>query len=136
MKRFTVDLVDVGGSFKRFLRQAPKVVRETLHDVAIEPTTVQVAARIRSNVHVSEDSRLGHVRDAIGFKTRGLVGQAGILDAGSGTEPGSNIAWIALFEEYHPNQHPFMSPAAQDETTPFKLRAQAALKRIEAALSV
>ena len=125
MARTTIELIDVNGSFKRFVKQAPKVVRLELGE-AVERTTFGIFGRMRATAPVGPDAP--HMRDALDWEAKGLRGQAGIL-------ADDDQAHIALYNEYNPNSQPFMIPAAESEETAFKLRATKALQTVERILS-
>lgn len=123
-----VELVDVNGSWARFLKAAPKDVRSALSD-AVAKTTFAVAQRMKAMAAVGPEAP--HMRDAIEAqlpKRNGLSGKAGIFD--NDTE-----AHVALYNEYRPNAQPFMRPAARDEDSDFKVRATKALQQAERSLS-
>ena len=126
VERITITIEDVNGSFARLLKQAPKEARSFLSQ-AVATTTTSVAMRMRARVPVDE----GELKAAIDTKLprgNGLSGHAGVFDP--------TQAEIALYNEYHPNEQPFMKPSAQDESEDFKQRAIKALKKLEAAFTV
>jgi hypothetical protein len=124
MPKSIIVIEDVGGSFKRFLRQAPKVARAHLAK-AVKDTTEAVRDHMARTAPVGPDAP--HIAQEQEAKSRGLRGQAGILD-------NDHEAHIALFNEYAPNKQPFMMPAAFSQEQPFANRGKAALQAMEAEL--
>ena len=112
MARTVVGIEDVGGSFARFLKQAPKVARAEIAK-AVAKTAEHLADEMFDNAPPRSDTP-PHVKDAIDYESRGLSGKAGVL---AGSEPaggtdGTTQGMVALFNEYAPNKQPFMLPAA------------------------
>lgn len=127
-RQIPVTIVDVNGSFARFIREAPKVARVYL-SAAVGTTTVAVTQRMKALAPVGPDAP--HIKDDLASqlpKRHALVGRAGIFD-------NDEQAHIALYNEYRPNKQPFMLPAALDEENAFRARAIAALKQVETTLS-
>ena len=122
--RYTSGLEDVNGSFARFIKQAPKEARELCKD-AVKVTTFAVLQRMRAKVPVGPDAP--HIKDALDMKASGLSGRAGILTSDGEDGP----AHIALYNEYLPNQQPFMRPAAQAEQGDYVKRMKAAIGQLE-----
>ncbi len=64
---------------------------------------------------------------------RGLTAYVGYIDAteAAGPHNTSTQAAVALFNEYKPNQQPFMRPSAEAETPDFVRRATDALGQLD-----
>jgi hypothetical protein len=125
---------DVGGSFARFLKEAPRVARAALHD-AVEKTAFALQQRMKAMAPVGPDAP--HIRDAITYKRRGQRADVGLLDATQPAGPGSNatLADVGLFNEYAPNSQPFMRSAAEQEDRDFVRRVTDAMRQVERDLS-
>ena len=121
---------DVGGSFRRFLTETPRIARAYLHD-AVEKTAFAMAGRMRSMAPVGPDAP--HIKDAITYTTRGQAGQVGFLDAteAAGPDNEASLADVALYNEYRPNTQPFMRPAAELEARDFVRRITDAVRQVE-----
>ena len=135
MVRDGVELVDVDGSFQRLLKETPKIAREVMKD-AIKRTAFAVAQRVKSAAPVGPDAP--HIRDAVEITQRGLMAQVGYLSnspAVNGQAIPSQAA-VALYNEYHPNQQPFMRPSAKAESSDFLRRSAEAIRGIERQLAV
>jgi len=132
--RTEIELVDVNGSFAKFLREAPKVMRQCLYD-ALDKTAFAVGQRMRTKAPVGPDAP--HIRDYVTQKRRGLTAQVGYIDATQPAGPGNTatIAEVALFNEYMPNKQPFMKPAAREEEGNFLKRMKSAIGQVERDLS-
>jgi hypothetical protein len=130
-----MELIDVGGSFKKFLRTAAPTIRKNAEQ-AIDKTGQSLVQRMRSMAPVGPDAP--HIRDAITYRRRGTLVEVGLLDAGQPAGPGSNatMADVALYNEYNPNQQPFMRPAAEQEDRAFVNRVTDAVKQAERNLSI
>jgi hypothetical protein len=130
--KVTIDIVDVGGSFARMCREAPKIARKEL-GVAVQKATINVSDEMYDRAPARSEAP-PHIKDAIDWKTSGLSGRAGILDgeAPSGTD--ASMGEVALYNEYSPNEQPFMLPAANASAKKFEAEARKALDRIESAL--
>lgn len=127
-RNIPVTIEDVNGSFARFVRTAPKIARMYLSD-AVSKTTFAVVQRMKATVAVGPDAP--HIKDDLEAKLPrrdGLSGRAGIFD-------NDEQAHIALYNEYRPNEQPFMRISALNEEPNFRARAIAALKRVEVDLS-
>lgn len=128
MPNINVVIVDVNGSFRRFITETPKEARSALADLAIRPTTFALLNRMRATVPVGPEAP--HIKDLLAAKMNrsGLIGQVGIFD-------NDEEAHVALFNEYAPNHQPFMRPAADAEQGDLVRRATAALQQVERNLS-
>lgn len=125
-----IELVDVGGSFARLVLESPKIAREVMKD-AVAKTAFSLANRMRVKAPVGPDSP--HIRDAITVKQRGAVAQVGYIDAtqAAGPDNEATIAEVALYNEYRPNQQPFMRPSGEAEAPDFTRRCQEAIGQLE-----
>jgi len=128
------EIEDVGGSFARFVKNAPKDVRSALND-AVKKTCFAMEGRMSVLAPKGPDSP--HIKDAVTHKVRGLTGQVGFIDATqqAGADNDATLADVALFNEYSPNKQPFMRPAAEAESSDFVRRATHALTQAERNLS-
>jgi hypothetical protein len=134
MTKISVHLEDVGGSFARFLREAPKVARAEVGQ-AVKVTSFALAQRMKANAPGPSEMP-PHIKDAIASSARGLTGRAGILDdGGESGSPGASQADVALFNEYSPNKQPFMLPAAEATKNEFRVAVTRALSKVEQQLS-
>lgn len=131
-----IEVVDVNGSFARFLKNAPKECRERV-SAAVLVTAHKLAQRMGSVAPVGPDAP--HIANTVTFKHRGLTATVGYLaedfggdEAGDGST--ATIAEVALYNEYRPNQQPFMRPSAEAESSDFVRRMAAAVASMERAL--
>jgi hypothetical protein len=144
----TIMIQDVGGSFKRFLEQAPEEARMLLND-AVEKTAFSMQQRMKANAPSGPNDP--HIKETISYKRTGqkLKGnrfgaEIGLLDGRGGDDAadsrgGSSPATqaeVGLYNEYKPNGQPFMRPAAEAENRDFTRRVTDALKQVERKLSV
>jgi hypothetical protein len=121
---YTTRIEDVGGSFARFIREAPKEAR-ALCKAAVESTTFAVLQRMRATAPVGPDAP--HMKTDLSMKVRGLLGRVGILESqGEG-----DSAHVALYNEYLPNEQAFMRPAARAEQDTHTRRVKEALGQLE-----
>ncbi len=132
--RITIQLEDVGGSFKAFLAKAPREARALLHD-AVEKTAFSLQQRMKALAPIGPDAP--HIRDAIRYVRRGQRAEVGLIDATEPAAPGSTatMAQVGLFNEYNPNTQPFMRPAAEAENVDFTKRVTKAIQQFEQNLS-
>lgn len=120
--------------FERFLRQAPKEARSILSP-DVKKTAFIVGQRIKAKAAVGPVAP--HIKDDIevrGANRGSLIAKVGFWGGPSGgnaTQPE-----VALYNEYRPNQQPFMRPAADDEANDFGVRITRALKLLERRLTV
>jgi len=128
-----IEIEDVGGSFKRFCREAPKEARAAMKE-AVTKTANRVSDEMYDRAPDRSDAP-PHVKDAIDVKQTGLSALVGILegDAPSGTE--ATMGEVAQFNEYAPNKQPFMLPAAAMSERPAAEYARKALAKLEQVLS-
>jgi hypothetical protein len=134
MARTVLQIEDVGGSFARLLKQAPKVMRQCVYD-ALDRTAFALSRRMEASAPVGPDAP--HIKDHVTWKRRGLTAQAGFIDATQQAGPNNDatIAEVAMFNEYLPNKQPFMRPAAESEASDFVKRMKAAIGQAERDLS-
>jgi hypothetical protein len=131
-RRTIIALEDVNGSFKRFMDQAPKKAKQYL-STAVFLTAAGVQREMEAGAPEGPDGEGltpgTHIKALVEHRGRnkGLHAQIGYF------EP--DDAAVALFNEYLPNKQPFMRPAAQAESEPFKARAMRALEQCERDLS-
>jgi hypothetical protein len=122
--RYTTRIEDVGGSFARFIREAPKEAK-ALCKAAVESTSFAVLQRMKATAPVGPDAP--HIKDELAMKVRGLMGRVGILQSEGEDGP----AHIALYNEYMPNEQPFMRPAAKAEQDTHTRRVKEAIGQLE-----
>ena len=127
-------LEDVGGSFARFVREAPKDMRATVQ-AAVKTTCFALERRMAAAAPVGPDAP--HIRNYVKHEVRGLNGRVGFIDATDAAAPGSDasIGDVALFNEYRPNAQAFMRPSAELESSDFVRRVRDAIRRTERDLS-
>jgi hypothetical protein len=132
--RVEIELVDVGGSFRRMLDRAPRETRRLLEG-EIKATAFALSRRMIAKAPKGPDAP--HIRDHVSTKTRGLSAQVGYINATQSAGPRSDatIAEVALYNEYRPNRQPFMRPAAEAETSDFVKRMTRAMSEVERNLS-
>jgi hypothetical protein len=128
--RVNVWVEDAGGSFRRLINESPKVARELLQD-ALDKTAFSLAQRMRSKAPVGPDAP--HIKDHVTTAGRGLSRSVGYINATTAAGPVNkhSIASVALFNEYMPNQQPFMRPAAEAEGPDFAKRVTQAMQQLE-----
>lgn len=129
-----IQIEDVGGSFAKFLKNAPKEMRAYIQD-AVKKTCFSMRGRME--VGAAEGPDAPHIKDHVTFETRGLSGKVGFINATEAAGPGNDatIADVALFNEFRPNVQPFMRPAAEAEASDFARRMKAAITQAEHSLS-
>lgn len=128
------EIEDVGGSFRRFLNETPRIARAYLAD-AVKKTAFALQSRMEADAPVGPDAP--HIKESITYTTRGQSAQVGYIDATEAAGPGNDasLADVALFNEYSPNHQPFMRPAAEAEASDFVRRITAAVQQVERDLS-
>ena len=133
-EKVVITVEDVGGAFKRFQQEAPKVFRQVIYD-ALDRSAFALAQRMRAAAPVGPDAP--HIRDFITTKRHGYVAQIGYIEATepAGPDNDASVANVALFNEYRPNQQPFMRPSAEAELNDFQKRMRQALEQAERSLS-
>jgi hypothetical protein len=127
---------DVGGSFRRFFTNAPKRARQLLTP-AVLVTANKLAQRMEHGAPEGPDAP--HIKRSVTFKHRGLGAQVGYIAEDFGADQAADgsdatIAEVALFNEYRPNNQPFMRPAAEAESSDFVKRISDVLSRIGSSL--
>lgn len=125
---------DVGGSFARFMREAPKEMRKLLAG-EVKATAFSLERRIAFKAPHGPDAP--HIKERVTHKARGLSAQVGYIDATEPAAPGNpaSIADVALYNEYRPNKQPFMRPAAEAEASDFVKRITVGIGKVERSLS-
>jgi len=137
------ELVDANGSFRRFLQNAPKEMRKEIQHAV---TMTSSALRNRMSVAAPVGPDAPHLKEAVSFVVRGLVGKVGYIEGQGGDDPSGSTtatwkgmemtnAWVALFNEYRPNKQPFMKPSAEKEAPDFIKRMTQAITQAERNLS-
>ena len=133
--RNTIEIVDVGGRFTGLAKNASREFRRALAGAVAKGTERLADEMFDLSPPRSDDPP--HVKDAIDYTSRGLSGKAGILNgaesAGSGD---TTMGEVALFNEYDPNDQPFMRPAADNVANDFANDCTQALERAVRALEV
>lgn len=130
--RITIE--DVGGSFARFLKDAPRIARASIAD-AVKQTAFSLSRRMGAGAPVGPDAP--HIKENITFEAKGMRAEVGFINATEPAAPGSSatIADVALYNEYRPNAQPFMRPAAEAEQSDFTRRVTVAIQQMERSLS-
>lgn len=130
MPKITTELVDVGGTFKTFVTEAPKLTRKLL-GTAVFVTSRRVLGSMESGAPKGPDDQGLTPGEHIKFDldenwraSKPLSARVGILD-----DP--EQALVALWNEYSPDEQPFMVPAALANESLFQAEAAAALQRLE-----
>ncbi len=129
-EKIGVELIDVGGSFKRMCTEAPKLAKK-LMGTAVFVTASSVLQHMESHAPEGPDgSGLTpdeHIRLDLtdNWKaSRPLSAKVGILDNDA-------QAHVALYNEYQPNAQPFMVPAARANDSTLYTAAVRALQSLE-----
>ncbi len=135
-ERIEVEYVDVNGSLRRLARDAPSVLRKRLMP-AVLLTAGRLAKRMAANAPVGPDAP--HLRDTVTFTQRGLSAEVGYIRDHYGADPaadGSDAtnAEVAFYNEYVPNEQPFMRNSAHQESSAFVERISEAAASIEKGL--
>lgn len=129
MVRIDVRVEDVRGSFARMVRESPKVIRGLL-STAVFLTAGAVQRHMEADAPLGPDGEGltpgEHIRQDIEHR-----GRSGALSAQVGIFDNADQVAVALFNEYRPNQQPFMASAAERESEAFRQRAIQALQRAE-----
>lgn len=134
-----VQFYDETGAFDNFIRgRGVKEARARIA-VAVLATAASLARRMGQGAPVGPDAP--HIANTVTFKQRGLTAKVGYIAEDFGAEPAgehsdATIAEVALFNEYRPNNQPFMRPAAEREQSEYIHRVQQALVSMERALSL
>jgi hypothetical protein len=116
-----IRVIDVNGSFARFLKNAPIEMRKQAIRGA-QKSRESIARRMFELAPVGPDAP--HMRDAI--EVRGT--QVGIFDP--------EQAAVALYNEYSPNHQPFMGISVRDEEHGFKANVTKGLQDAARNLSI
>lgn len=126
----TITIEDVNGSFKRFVTEAPKLCRKVL-GTAVFSTARAVLTRMEASAPFGPDGQGATPDEHIRLDLTETWAPQHPLSARVGILNNDAQAHVALYNEYRPNQQPFMRSALFAEETAFKSRAIAALKSIE-----
>ncbi len=134
MATTTVSIEDVGGSFAKMLRNAPKLLKAELK-YAVDETAQGVENLMR--MRAPQGPEAPHIRDDIETQNASITKKYVTAKVGyfGGTGDDSDQEHVALYNEYKPNAQPFMLPAAEDMAREFRDSAVDALKRMENGLS-
>jgi hypothetical protein len=131
-----IEIVDVDGSFRRFIRESPKEARKEL-GAAVKKSLFMLAKRMEA-LAPDRSPEAPHIKDAITSESRGMSGRAGVLDAEASQPAAPGSSWtqadVALFNEYSPNRQAFMRPAAEAIDSDLKRECTRALQRVERTL--
>jgi len=129
-----VFIEDVGGSFAKFLRNAPKIMRAELK-YAVNETAQGVESVMRSRAPQGPEAP--HIRDDIETQGAAITKKYVTAKVGyfGGTGDDGDQEHVALYNEYKPNAQPFMLPAAEDMANDFRDSVKDALQRMENGLA-
>jgi hypothetical protein len=133
-KKQIIEIEDVGGRFAALYAASSKSARAHLAD-AVRKSVFALEHRMTARSPVGPDAP--HIKENITSKSRGMFGQAGLIDAGQPAAPGStaSLADVGLYNEYKPNDQPFMRPSAEAETKDHVRRCTDAIRQMERDLS-
>jgi hypothetical protein len=141
-RRVAVDVVD-DGSFKRFIRNAPKEVRRGVI-AAIAGTAAGVRSKVSSRApvgpfapHIQDDVEVRSSKDTA-YTLWAKVGYLSKKPAG-GTDPDATQPSVAFWQEYgtdHSGSTHFMFRSAEEETDDYRKRVISALKDAERRLAI
>lgn len=130
-----IEIVDVGGRFARLASNSSREFRRALAPAVAKGTERLADEMFDLSPPRSDDPP--HVKDAIDYESRGLSGKAGILNGGESAGSGdTTMGEVALFNEYDPNEQPFMRPAAENVANDFARDVTQALERAVRSLAV
>lgn len=133
MPKIIVEVVDVKGSFKRLIKEAPKVARKHLFG-AVFSTAAAVRTTMEATAPLGPTGQgrtpLDHIKNDIEHRQKdgSLSARVGIFD-----DP-DQVA-VATYNEYAPDQQPFMKPSALANESRFHTLAINALQLMERYLS-
>jgi hypothetical protein len=121
---------DVGGGFQRLLNAEKTIARAYLYE-AVEKSAFALARRMEADAPFGPDAP--HIKERVTYKRRGMTAQVGYIEAteAAGPDNDASVADVALYNEYHPNQQPFMRPAAEAEAKDFIRRIEDAIRHVE-----
>ncbi len=135
MEKIGVELVDVNGSFKRFVTAAPKLAKKllgtavflaadrVLRDMEDHAPRGPEGEGLTPDEHIADD--MTHDWKA----SRPLSARVGILGTGDNPQ-----AHVALWNEYSPDRQPSMGPAARVGAVTLLKAATEAMLSLEAKL--
>ncbi len=126
-------VIDVNGSFKRLMTEAPKQSKKFL-STAVFLTAAAVRRRMETTAPVgpSGEGRApgDHISQDIEHR-----GRNGALSARVGIFDDPDQVAVAAYNEYAPNRQPFMKRSAEAESEGYRQRAIEALQQCERFLS-
>lgn len=127
-------LEDVGGSFRKFLRTAEPTLKKHVES-RVDKTAQAMVNRMKAMAPFGPEAP--HIRDAITYVRRGKMAEIGFINATQPAGPGSTatIVDVAMYNEYSPNQQPFMRPAAEQSDGEFQRNITDAIQAMERELS-
>jgi hypothetical protein len=135
--RALITVEDVDGSFRKFMRQAPAIVRQEMAP-AINATARGVHQLMQGRApegpeapHIKEDIQTLEASPA-NKRAKNTTAQTGYFH---GSSDHSDQPHIALYNEFRPNKQPFMRSSADDMTQEFLRHVSAALQRLDSRLS-
>lgn len=129
--KVTVTIEDVGGTFKRFVTEAPKLCRKLL-GTAVFLTSRRVLTAMEIGAPLGPDGQGATPDDHIKYDLEENWASSHPLSARVGILKSPEQAAVALYNEYAPNKQPFMKIALLSQESSFHREAMAALKSIEA----
>jgi len=132
--RIDVEVIDVGGSFRRFIDHAPKEYRRLISG-EVKTTAFALQQRMKAKAPVGPDAP--HIRDFVTHDVRGLTARVGFIDATDAAAPSSDasIGDVAAYNEWNPNKQPFIKVSAEAEAPDFVRRVTSAIGQAERILS-
>ncbi len=130
MSKTAVTLEDVGGSFQRFVTEAPKLCRKLL-GVAVFLTARRVLGTMEATAPQGPDGQGATPDEHIRLDLEETWSASRPLSARVGIFKNEAQAHVALYNEYDPNQQPFMQSSLLSQESSFHAEATAALQRIE-----
>jgi hypothetical protein len=133
--KVTVSLEDVGGSFKRMCEEAPKLARQMMGTAVFTTAMKTLSAMEAAAPEGPDDEGLTpgeHIR--LDLETQWTSGRP--LSARVGIFDNDGQAHVALYNEYEPNQQPFMRTSLFAQESAFHAAASAALVSIERKLAL
>lgn len=129
-EKSVVTLEDVGGTFKRFVTEAPKLVKALL-GTAVFTTSRRVLGAMEANAPMDTTGGGLTPGEHIKLDLEETWKASYPLSAKIGIFNNDAQAHVALFNEYMPNEQPFMRPALKANEGLFLAEVTRALKNIE-----
>jgi hypothetical protein len=133
MPKIVAEVEDVGGSFKRLISQAPKQARRFL-STAVFSTAAAIQTTMEATAPFGPEGQGATPSDHIKLDIEHR-GRHGGLSARVGVFDDEGQVAVATYNEYAPNEQPFMKPAAVNESGAFVARAVKALQQCARVLS-